>query len=313
MQRWDRLVEEYLARCGARGISAEHMHSVRRELERLGAWLKRRRGRPHLEDVGAQELIRYLRNRTTFRSKATLSGILSILRCWGGFLAEQELWASNPFRWMRGPKIRPRVPGRIGKTAMEKLWTGAAESRQAYSGPLWLAVLALLYGTGLRRGELARLNLADYQPDERILRIDGRKTGRQRQVAVPELACRCLESYLPRRANQLAKAGVAEPQAALLVNQAGGRLSSHAISTGVQRIARRVGIGHLTLHQFRHTCASDLLEEGIRLPEVQRQLGHQAISTTVRYLHVADPQRREAVERHPINTMLNALSEGVRA
>jgi integrase len=74
-----------------------------------------------------------------------------------------------------------------------------------------------------------------------------------------------------------------------------------------------VGIGHLTLHQFRHTCASDLLEEGIRLPEVQRQLGHQAISTTVRYLHVADPQRREAVERHPINTILGTSPEGVRA
>ena len=94
MQRWDRLMEEYLGRCGARGISAEHMKNVRRELERLGAWLKRKRGRPHLEDVGVEELIAYLRNRTTFRSKATLSGILSILRCWGNFLVEQRMWAT---------------------------------------------------------------------------------------------------------------------------------------------------------------------------------------------------------------------------
>ena len=311
MQRWDRLMEEYLGRCSARGISAEHSWNIRRELERLGAWLKRKRGR-HLEEVGVEELIAYLRNRTTFRSKATLSGILSILRCWGEFLVEQQIWASNPLRWIRGPKVRPRVPGRIGRVAMEKLWTGAAESRQGYSGPLWLAVLALLYGTGLRRGELMRLNIEDYVPEERVLHIDGRKTGWERAVALPELACRCLESYLPHRANQLAKAGRVEPQTALLVGQDGGRLSSHAISTGVQRIARRTGAPHVTLHQFRHTCASDLLEEGIRLPEVQRQLGHQCIATTVRYLHVADPQRRVAVELHPINSILGVRPEGAQ-
>jgi site-specific recombinase XerD len=311
MQRWDRLVEEYLAQLDSRGVSIDHVRGVRRELERLGAWLKRRRGRPHLEQVGAEELIIYLRNRTAFRAKGTLSSILSILRCWGNYLVEQGIWSSNPLRWMRGPQLRPRVPGRIGKSAMEKLWSGASNHRHAYARPLWVAVLALLYGTGLRRGELARLNVDDYVSAERVLRIDGRKTGRQRMVAVPELACRCLENYLPQRANQLVKAGRFEPQLALLVNQSGGRLSSQAISVGVQRIARRAGIGHLTLHQFRHTCASDLLEEGIRLPEVQRQLGHQAIATTVRYLHIADPQRREAVERHPLNSILASVQEGV--
>jgi site-specific recombinase XerD len=59
------------------------------------------------------------------------------------------------------------------------------------------------------------------------------------------------------------------------------------------------------LHQFRHSCASDLLEAGVRLHEVQRILGHQAISTTIRYVHIADPQRREAISRHPINDWLD--------
>jgi site-specific recombinase XerD len=310
MQRWDRLMEEYLAEMGTRGISSEHVKSVRRELERTGAWLKRRRGKPHLEQVGAEELIGYVRNRTHFRAKATVSAILSILRCWGEFLVARRIWSSNPMRWVRGPKVRPRVPGRIGRAAMEKLWTGATESRQGYSAPLWVTVLALLYGTGLRRGELSRLNIEDYVPAERVLRIDGRKTGYPNAVAVPELTCRCLDTYLPHRINQLVKAQRIEPQAALLVNQNGGRLSSQAISLGVQRLARRVGIEHVTLHQFRHTCASDLLEAGVRLPDVQRQLGHRVIATTVRYLHVADPQRKEAVARHPLNTILASVTEG---
>lgn len=313
MERWDRLVEEYLGILTTRGVSVGHVLGVRRELEGLGLRLKRRKGRPHLEDVGVEELIAYLRSRTRFKSKSTLNGILSILRCWGEFLVIEGVWKSNPLRWIRGPRVRPRVPGRIGKAAMEKLWTQAAEARQGYSRPLWLLVLALLYGTGLRRGELARLNVDDYNATERTLKIDGRKTGRMRSVALPEVTWQCLERYLPQRANQLSKNGCLSDQPALLVNHSGGRLSSHAISSAVQRLARRAGTAHITLHQFRHTCASDLLEEGVRLPEVQRQLGHQAISTTVRYLHVADPQRRQAAEQHPINSILGGKPEGMAA
>jgi site-specific recombinase XerD len=92
----------------------------------------------------------------------------------------------------------------------------------------------------------------------------------------------------------------------LLVNRDGARLSGASISTGIHRLARRCGVELHSVHQFRHSCASDLLEEGVRLPEVQRILGHQAIATTVRYVHIADPQRREAMARHPINDWLEA-------
>lgn len=69
-------------------------------------------------------------------------------------------------------------------------------------------------------------------------------------------------------------------------------------------MAKRCDFEIHSMHQFRHSCASDLLEEGVRLPEVQRILGHQGIATTVRYVHIADPQRREAIACHPINDWL---------
>lgn len=84
----------------------------------------------------------------------------------------------------------------------------------------------------------------------------------------------------------------------MLVGLDGRPLSEHSISRGVHRIARRAGVALHTVHQFRHTCASDLIEADVALPEVQRILGHQAIATTVRYTHIADPQRREAMARH---------------
>jgi site-specific recombinase XerD len=305
MRRWDLLLENYLGQLRARGLAEDTIAGRCRELDRWGSWLKHRRRRPDLEQVGSDHVVQYIQGRAAFRSKATVAGIVTALRGMGEFLVCQEVWASNPLRWMRGPKMDPRarVPRRIGAGTMGQLWEAAAAGRQGYQRHLWVAMLAVLYGTGLRRGELVRLDVSDWHREAGTLLIDGAKTGRERQVALPGLTWRCLEAYLPHRQNQLERTGrLSEP--ALFVNQEGGRISPRSISGGLKTIARRCGAERITLHQFRHTCASDLLEDGVRLPQIQRMLGHQTIETTVRYLQVADPQRHEAVKRHPINQML---------
>lgn len=313
MRTWDRLVEEYMEQCSARGLAVGTMEKIRRELDRLGCWLKKRRPRVELEAIQSEMLIEYLRGRGAYRAKVTLAGCVSVMRGWGDFLVHRGTWRENPLRWIKGPKVRmyDRVPRRISGTALQDLWEEAAKGRQKYYRYLWLAVLSLLYGTGLRRGELSRLDVAAWNREDGTLRIDGRKTGQERQVAVPELTFRCVETYLSFRQNHLESLGqgtTSEP--ALLVDAHGGRLSMYAISSGIKRLGRRAGLEKLTLHQFRHSCASDLLEKGVHLPEVQRLLGHQCIATTVRYLHIADPQRHQAVSLHPINQILAAVPLG---
>jgi site-specific recombinase XerD len=176
---------------------------------------------------------------------------------------------------------------------------------------MWVTILAILYGTGLRRGEMERLDVDAFDRTEGTLRIDGRKPGRERCVPLPDVTLRCLEAYLPQRHNQLEQRGQLD-EPALLVSRNGKRLSSCAISNGTHAISRRAQIPFHSIHQFRHSCASDLLEAGVHLAEVQRILGHCVIATTVRYVHIADPQRHAAIELHPINALL--LSEqGVNA
>jgi site-specific recombinase XerD len=206
---------------------------------------------------------------------------------------------------MKGPKVSPysRLPRRIDREHMQSLWQEAASKHGEFHRHQWITILALLYGTGLRRGEIERLNLDQFDRTEGTLRIDGRKTGRERCVPVPPILWRCLESYLPQRHNVLERAG-ALGQQALLVNRRAQRLSGQMISNGIHTIARRAKVALVSLHQFRHSCASDLLESGVHLADVQRILGHQGISTTVRYTHIADPQRREAMARHPLNDWL---------
>lgn len=308
MRGWDRLLDGYLVEYGARGLADGSVERVASVLHQWGAWLKRCRPRPQLETIDAPLIERFIRSRGAFHAKSTTYGTISVMRGLGEYLVREGAWQSNPLRWMRGPRISPyhRLPARLQPSEMQAMWREAAIAPGAYRPRLWLAVLSLLYGTGLRRGELSRLTVMQFDREAALLRIDGRKTGRERQVPVPELTYRCLETYLPLRHNELARMG-AVGESRLLISHQGRPLSEHAISMGIHRIAKRAGVSLRSVHQFRHTCASDLLEAGATLAEVQHILGHQYIGTTVRYTHIADPQRRAAIALHPLNEWLGAL------
>lgn len=294
-------MEEYRAR----GVSRETVSYTESRLDRWGRWLKKRRPRVVIESIDVEMITRYISTCSSFRSKATVYGTLSTMRGFGDYLVGQGLWKINPLRWMKGPKVTPysRLPKRIDHAHMEALWRAAAHRGGDYSSHLWVTILGMLYGTGLRRGELARLNVDAFDRTEGTLRIDGRKTGQERCVPLPEMVLRCLEAYLPLRHNQLEQFGLLG-ETALLVSRNGQRLSGGAISNGIHDIASGAQVSFHSLHQFRHSCASDLLEAGVHLAEVQRILGHAVISTTVRYIHIADPQRRAAIALHPINDWL---------
>lgn len=305
MQRWHEVTTGYIAACQARGMGEERRKATRRELERLGNWLLSTRATMTLEEIDTELLVNYIRGRTVCRAKATVSDVVSKLRCWGVWLVQEGYWKKSPLSWLQGPKIDPyaKAPQRLSKEAMSRLWQGAATAKTEYGRLQWMLVLALLYGSGLRRGEVTRLNVSDWNASEGLMRADARKTNRQLSLPLVDLVARCMEAYLPVRAQQLQELGKSE-EAALFVNRRGKRLSGPALGKGVFRIAQRMEVPLDRLHQFRHTCASDLIEAGVCVPEVQRLLGHAAITSTLRYLHFSDPQRREAVERHPLNDWL---------
>jgi site-specific recombinase XerD len=301
------LVDAYMAEYRGRGTCEATIAHTAARLTRWGGWMKSRRPRPSIESIDAELLTRYIQHSSHFRAKTTVYGTLSTMRGFGDYLVREGYWQQNPLRWMKGPKVSPynRLPRRIDREHMEALWQAAAQSRGEYSSTLWVTVLALLYGTGLRRGELERLDLEAFDRNEGTLRIDGRKAGRERCVPVSDLVYRCLEAYEPARHNVLERTGRLGEHA-LLVSRRGERITAQAISNAIHAFARRAGVPLVTVHQFRHSCASDLLEAGVHLADVQRILGHQGIATTVRYAHVADPARRAAIARHPINDFLQA-------
>lgn len=306
MRRWDSMVDGYIKQCEFRGLSEATISGLRDELDRWGCWMKRQRPKPNLEEVDGQMLIEYIRRRTRFRAKSTVSGVTSKMRCMGEYLLQEGIWSKNPMRWIRGPRLDPRgrLPRRIGQEHLKKIWDATRRNRNGYQQHLSIAILSLLYGTGLRRGELERLNLDHWKREEGIIQIDGRKTGCERNVPVSEGIGRCLEAYLPLRHNLLEKRGV-HREPALFLNRDGRRMRSEQLGLMVHRLAKTAGVPLVSLHQFRHTCASDLLESGVSLPEVQQFLGHASVVTTTRYLHIADVERARAIKKHPLNDYLD--------
>lgn len=310
MKRWDGLLDDYLRRCEVRGLSAATVYSRRRELEKWGAWCKRRRPRLQLEAIGSQEILEYIKSRTAFHAKTTISSVVSHLRNVGEYLVEQGYWKQNSLRWIRGPKLDPRarLPKRVDKEDLKKIWEQAGQLRSEYQRYLWVTILAVLYGTGIRRGELERLKVSDWDRETGLLKVDGRKTGRERRVPVPEAVWSCLETYLPHRHNLLARVGKLE-QEGLFLGQGGTVLAGARVGTMIHKLAVRAKVEMVTVHQFRHTCASDLIEGGAGLAQVQQILGHACLQSTCRYIQTSAPERKQAMSLHPINAILGVTRE----
>ncbi len=157
MKRWDRLVDGYIEGVpGARdrrGDDQPHRCTSGSMGPMAQAASTARADRAHR--CGADHALhRQLLELSSH--KATVYGTLSTMRGFGDFLVREGLLVDQlPLRWMKGPKVTPysRLPKRIDQAHLQALWTEAARRGGEYGAHLWVTVLSLLYGTGLRRGE----------------------------------------------------------------------------------------------------------------------------------------------------------------
>ncbi len=96
MRRWLEVTTGYMAACQARRMGEERRKATRLELERLGMWLLSTRSNLTMEEIDTDLLVNYIRGRTVFRSKATVSDVVSKLRCWGAWLVQEGCWKKSP-------------------------------------------------------------------------------------------------------------------------------------------------------------------------------------------------------------------------
>lgn len=158
------------------------------------------------------------------------------------------------------------------------------------------AVLEVLYGTGVRVGELVGADVDDVDASTRLLRVLG-KGAKERVVPFGVPAARALAAWLDGARPSLV---TADSGAALFIGVRGRRVDQRQVRSVVHRAAAEAGVDDVAPHALRHSAASHLLEGGSDLRSVQEILGHASLATTQRYTHVSPERlRRSYAQAHP--------------
>jgi site-specific recombinase XerD len=175
-----------------------------------------------------------------------------------------------------------------------RLGSVKASSRE-YRSLRNLALVDLLFATGLRVGEVSSLNVQDFFARESVFRVKG-KGGRDRlAVIVDEETVRVQRKYLEARAQ------IETRSPALFLNSSSKRLTTQGIANVIAQLRKAAGIErHVTPHMLRHTVATLLLRNGVDIRIVQEFLGHASIATTQRYTHITKEHLIGVLrKRHP--------------
>lgn len=226
---------------------------------------------------------------------ASLARKSSALRQFYGFLVDEGLREDDPSGALPRPKTRRPLPRLLGHEEIGALFRQAEEDAASRTpeGLRMLALLELLYGSGLRATELVSLPLAAVPRDAPFLTITG-KGGTQRMVPVSARAVKALSDWL-----------VARGRGGRFVfpSPRGGFLSRVRLFQLLRDLAHRAGLDpeKVSPHVLRHAFATHLLEGGADLRVLQTLLGHADIATTQIYTHV-DSARLVALvnQRHPL-------------
>jgi len=241
-------------------------------------------------------------------SPRSLARKLSAFRRFFKYLRRRGIVAQHPAAALRTPKFAPALPTFIKEEEAAAILDGAARAvagaaaagrrqdekararARARASRDW-AVLELLYGAGLRVGELVSLRLGDCDLARQPVTVIG-KGDKMRVVPTGAKAAAALGVYFELRP-LLAPAAT---EKALFLNARGGPLRDRS----VHRLVARTGGPGVSPHTWRHTFATHLLDAGADLETIRELLGHESVATTAIYAHVTAARLRKVYDEfHP--------------
>ncbi len=301
MQDLQHEISQYLRDCKyQKGLDTKTIKAYRIDLAQFSAFLTD--GNWNLTREGIMAYISELHQR--YKPKTIRRKIASV-KAFCGYLEYEELLEVNPFARLRlklsAPLILPRT---IPLSAIEAILTAAYQAKDGVQSLKQhdmvlrdIAVLELLFATGIRVSELCALQCSDVRLDEGEIKIYG-KGAKERfvQIANPEVL-KALRCYQEQYRDIMIQAG------AFFVNRLHKPLSDQSVRSIIKKYSKLAGVeAHITPHMFRHSFATLLLEEGVDIRYIQRLLGHSSIVTTQIYTHVAGKKQRDILsEKHPRN------------
>jgi site-specific recombinase XerD len=224
-----------------------------------------------------------------------LAAVRGVLReAWElGLMPGEQYHRATSFRTVRGERL---LRGRaLGGGELKALFE-ACKADKSPTGPRDAALIAVLYGSGLRRSEAVALDVASYNREEGSLTVRAGKGNKDRMCYTASGQSKLIDAWLKLRGEQAGPLFCAIAKGGKIKER---RLTDRAVLYIVQRRAKQAGVEHFSPHDLRRTMIGDLLDAGADISTVQKLAGHANVSTTVRY------DRRDEVSKKRAARLLN--------
>ena len=281
-----------------RDLSPNTLAAYRVDLEQFARWAGRA-GVSTLAGVDRRLLRRYVAYLGERRlARRTIARKASALRSMLGWAALHEVVDTSPASDLPVPRLDRPLPKVLRADAAALLCELPPDDDPC--GARDRAMLEVLYGSGVRVGELCALDVDDVDLRAAALVVTG-KGRKQRRVPATEPAVRALRAYLgDGRAELLRRAPRPPEPAALFLNLRGRRIGPRTVRAIMAKYLAGEGLAPVGPHALRHSFATHLLDNGADLRVVQELLGHESLSTTQIYTHVSTERLRAVYEQsHP--------------
>jgi integrase/recombinase XerC len=222
-------------------------------------------------------------------SKKSVARKISSCRAFFRYIFREGKIKLNPFEHILSPKLGKRLPSFLYPEEVIKLLN--AVNLKLRNGARDLAILELIYASGMRVGEVAKLRADNIDLESGEVLVQG-KGDRERIVLIGSHAISSIKKYLEARPAD---------DKTLFLGRTGSRLTSRSIERMIRKYALKAGLAkRVTPHTLRHSFATHLLNGGADLKIVQELLGHSSLSTTQIYTHLTKEKLKSIYDKaHP--------------
>ena len=213
------------------------------------------------------------------------------------YAQKNTLINGSPFELINSPKSPNYLPNVLSPEDVEQLLNFKPKNIQETRD---MAIVELIYSSGLRVSEAANVDLNDFEESGNFLRVLG-KGSKTRLVPVGRFAQLAIDKWIKERKK------ISTIDEALFVNLRGGRISTRSIQERIKTLALMQGLPPVNPHMLRHSFATHLLESSGDLRSIQELLGHSSLSTTQIYTRLDYQHLIKIYEKsHPRATKTNA-------
>ncbi|WP_314395879.1 site-specific tyrosine recombinase/integron integrase [Leptotrichia shahii] len=228
-------------------------------------------------------------------SKRSINRKISALRTFFKYLQEIKVIETNKASYINVPKFEKELPNVINRDDLNRL--RHVISTEKITGIRDRLIIELLYSSGLRSIELINLSEFIIDIEEREIRVVG-KGNKERITFFSENAKKWLIKYIEEKKKQYAN----YTREVLIVNSKGKKLTTRSLRRLISAHAHEAGIEkEITPHVFRHSFATELLNNGVDIRYLQELLGHSSIAATQIYTHVSKSLLRDIyMNTHPL-------------